>query len=110
LWDLWVVRIVAVDADLALQGTGTAVPITPSPAVGTGFPVAIGRSMATAAQPRAFCELHLVPVAGLQELQVLLVATVETVVVPVMAPVAHNDVLVLLRDDDVLLGVESQRG
>ncbi len=107
--DFGMVRVVAVHTDLAFDWPGCSVPIAASPAVGVGFPVAIGRSVATAAQRGALRQLDLAPVAGLQLFQVLLVVTVETVVVPVVSAVLHHDVLMLLRDNEILLCVESER-
>ena len=66
--------------------------------------------MATAAQRRAFRQLDLAPVAGLQQFQVLLVVAVKTVVVPVVRPVPHHDVLVFLGDDEIMLRVELKTG
>ena len=106
--DFGPVRIVAVHADLAFHWAGGPFPITAGAAVGPSLPVAIGRAVATAAKERALSQLNLPPVAGLQQFQVLLVMAVETVVVTVVRPVPHYDVLVFLRDDEIVLRVEPQ--
>src|ERR1039458_2265338 len=106
--DFGTVWVVAVHANLALDRAGGPVPIPAGPAVGSGFPVAIGRPVATAAKERALRQLNLPPVAGLQQFQVLLVVAVETVVVPVVRPVPHHNVRVFLRDDEIVLRVEPQ--
>ena len=106
--DPGMVRVVAVHADLTLDGAGGPIPIAAGPAVGASFPIAVGRSVAAPAQWSAFRKLDLAPVARLELFQVLLVVAVETVVVPVVRPVAHHNVLVLLRDDEVVLRVKPQ--
>ena len=106
--DFGTVRIVAVHADLAFDWAEASVPIATCPAMGSGFPVAIGRPVATAAKERAFRQLNLTPVTGLQQFQVLLVVAVETVVVPVVRPVPHHDVLMFLWNDDIVLRVKPQ--
>ena len=106
--DFGMVRIMAVHADLAFNGAGGPFPVASGPAVSPGFPVAIGRPVATAAERRAFRQFDLAPVAGLQQFQILLVVTVKAVVVPVMRPVPHHDVLMFLRNDDILLRIKPQ--
>ena len=98
----------AVHADLALDRAGGPVPITAGPAVSSGFPIAIGRPVATAAKQRALNQLNLAPIAGLQQFQVLLVVAVKAVVVSVMRAVPHHDVLMFLRNDDILLCIKPQ--
>jgi hypothetical protein len=61
--------------------------------------------VATAAEWRAFEQFQLVPVARLQQLEVGLVVTVETIVVPVVRAMGHHQIVVLLREDDPLLCV-----
>ena len=107
-WNLGPVRIMAIHADLAFHWAGGSVPIASGSAVGSSFPIAIGRPMATATKRRAINQFNLPPVAGLQQFQVLLVVAVEAVVVTVMRSVPHYDVLVFLRDDEIVLRVEPQ--
>ena len=106
MWDLGAVGIVAVHANLAFDGVRAAVPVAAGPAMGAGLPVAIRRPVATAAQERTLGKLDLPPVASLQQLQVLLVMAVEAVVVPVVRAMFHHNILMLLRDNDVVLRVE----
>ena len=106
--DFGMVRVVAVHADLPSNWAGGPVPVTAGAAVGASFPVPISRSVATAAKRRAFRQLDMPPVASLQQLQVLVVVAVETVVIPVVRPMAHHNVFMFLRDNDILLRIEPQ--
>ena len=96
----------AVHANLAFHRAGSPVPVATSAAMGSSFPVAIGRPVATAAERGAFRQFDLTPIAGLQQFQVLLVVAVEAVVVAVMRPVPHHNILMLFRDDEVVLRIE----
>src|SRR5689334_14093704 len=73
------------------------------------FPIAKGGAVTTATELRALCKLQLPPVARLQQFQVRLVMTIVTIVVPLMAPVMHHDLLVLLRKDNLVILVIRQR-
>ena len=72
-------------------------------------PVAISRPVATAAQLAAVGEGQFPPVPGLEQGQIGLVVTVETIVVAAMLAVPHHDVGVLRGNNDVLVGVKPQR-
>ncbi len=90
---------------LRSMGPLAAVPIAAGAAVGAGFPVAIGRAVATAAQELAVREVSLRVVRSrvCSRVEVGFVVAVETVVVSVVAAVAHHDVRMFLRDDQFLL-------
>ena len=73
------------------------------------FPVAKGGPVTTAAELTALRKLQLTSVARLQQLQVRLIMTIVTIVVPLMPPVMHHDFLVLLRKDNLVILVIRQR-
>ena len=77
--------------------------------MGSPFPIAISRAMTTPAESGAFGKLELASVTGLQQLQVGFVMAIETQVVAVMSAVAHHDIRVLFRDQEIVLVVEAQR-
>ena len=75
-----------------------------------GFPVAIRRAMATAAERSAVREFQFAFVLRLEEFEVGFVVAIEAVVVSFVAAVMHHDVGMLLGNDEILIGVEAQRG
>ena len=101
--------IVAIHANFAVDGAHFAVPIAARPAMHARFPIAIGRTVATAAQKLAVREGHLMAVAGLQQCEVVLIVAIETVVVPPMAAVSHHNIGMFLRHDQVLVRIKPQR-
>jgi len=62
--------------------------------------------MATAAEGRTFLNFQMPPISRLQQLEVGLVVAIKAVIVAMMSPVGHNDVLVLFWDDHVALVIE----
>jgi hypothetical protein len=64
--------------------------------------------MTTAAQLRAFRKLQLTAIAGLKHLQIGFIVTIEAQVVAVVAPMTHDNIGVLLRDEQIVLGIEAQ--
>jgi hypothetical protein len=83
-------------------------PIAAGAAMGAGFPIAIGWTMTTAAQPRALGELQLAAITGLEHLEIVFVMAIETEVIAVMAAVPHDNVGVFLRDYDIVVFVKAQ--
>ena len=76
--------------------------------MGAGFPIAIGRTMTTAAKRGAFGEFQLPAIARLKELQICFVVAIVAKVVAIVGSVAHYDVGVFLGNDQVVLVIESQ--
>src|SRR5690348_13074495 len=104
-WNLRAVRVVAIDANLAREALRLRIPVAAGSSVRSSLPVAISRAVATAAEARAVLELYLMAVACLQQLQVLLIVTVEADVIAIVAAVLHHDVLMFLGDEDVVIGI-----
>src|SRR5512142_2300370 len=81
-------RIVTVHAQLPGDRPLLAIPVAADAAVRADLPVFIRRAVAAAAELRAVLELQGAPVAGLQQLEIVFVVAVETVVVPAVLAVA----------------------
>src|SRR5215471_17575529 len=86
------VWIVARNAILPCDRSCITLPITADPAMRARFPIAVRRPMTTATQPRAFGKFQLMPIAGLEHLQIVFVMTIETEIVPVVTAVPHHNV------------------
>ena len=99
-------RIVAGRAALAIHLPHRPVPITAGAAMRARFPVAISRAVATAAQIVSVLNLYGAPIAGLEHFEIVLIMTIETVVVPVVSPVRHDDVAVFVGQNDFVIGIE----
>src|SRR5215472_14503304 len=98
---LWMMRIMAGSAGFEGHFSKAGVPVTARASVNSGFPVAKGWPMATAAQRRAVRYFQLAPVASLQGVELRFVVTVEAVVVSTMGAVPHHDIFVFGRDDEL---------
>ena len=103
--EFWMMRIVASGAGLESQFAHLRIPNASSAAMHTGFPVTQRGTVTTAAQFRALGDLYLPAIARLQRIQLGLIMTVETIIVPTMSAVAHHNVLVFLWDDDIAIGI-----
>ena len=103
--DFWAVGVVAIDANLAREPWRLRIPLSARSPMGPGLPIAVSRAVATTAQARAVFQLHFVTIARLEQRQVLLIVTIEADIIAVVTSVLHHDILVLLGDDDVLIGV-----
>lgn len=101
-------RIVARGADLAFNGTQLAFPEPAGSAVDPGFPVAVSRSVTAAAEGGAFGNLQVPAIAGLEQLKVAFVMTIEAVVIAMVPAMGHHDVIMLLGDNHISFGVELQ--
>ena len=102
-------RVVAGGANFTIHSAQFALPIAARSAMNARVPIAVSGAVTTAAQRRTIHQLHLVSVTSLEEFEIRFVVAVETVVVPLVASMAHLDVTVLLREDDVALRIEFQR-
>ena len=102
-------RIVAIDANLALGRPATAIPVPTRATMGAGFPIAEGWAVTTAAEQRAFLQPKLMFVACLQLHEVLLVVAIEAVVVAIVPAMGHYHIRMFLGDDEVLISVEAKR-
>src|SRR5260370_11352200 len=100
--------IMAGGANLSLDGSRVAFPVTTRPAMHTGFPIAIRRPMTTSAQRRTFHDLQVTTIPGLEQLKVRLIMTIKTVVVSIMAAMAHDNVVVFLGQNHVGFRIELQ--
>ena len=103
------VRVMAGYAILPGDRTGIPLPVAAGPAMRAGFPVAVCRTMAATAERSAFHKLQLAAIARLKLLQVVLIVAIETQVVPVVTPVPHHHVRMLLRDQEVVFLIKPQR-
>src|SRR5689334_21444994 len=97
-WSVWVMTG---SAHFSVDRTKSAPPIAARTPMDTRFPVAIGWTMTTAAQGRTIHQLHLMPVARLQKIEIRFIVAIETVVISLVTTVPHLDVVVLLRQDYV---------
>ena len=98
-------RIVAAGAAQAGGFAFAEVPIAAGAAVRAVLPVEVGRAVAGAAEGRDIVELQLPAVAHLKRDEILLIVAVVAEVVAVVGAVAHDDIGVLLGDDDLPFGV-----
>lgn len=102
-------RIVAGDTILTLEGAWSPAPISARPPVRSSFPIAVCRSVATAAEQGTVGKSQFASVTRLEEIQIHLVMAVVTVVVPVVVAVCHHQFLVLLGKDYFLIGIQMER-
>src|SRR5262249_19312973 len=84
-------------------------PISANPSMSARLPIAVGGAMTTAAKPRAFRELQLVPIAGLEHLQIVFVMAIETKIVSVVTSMPHHNVRMFLGNNQIVLVIEAQR-
>lgn len=98
--------IVTGDAILFGHRAKSAVPITADASMDTNLPVAVGRSVAIGAEERALFNLKNTSITREQSLHVRLVVAIETGVVPVVAAMAHCQVLMLFWEDEQPIGIE----
>lgn len=108
-WKGWCVRIVAGNARLTVERPEVAAPIATGAPVCARFPITVRRAVAASAERRAVGQFQLASVAGLKDFEISLVVAVEAEIVAIMAPVPHDDVLVLVRNNEDMIGVKTQR-
>ena len=101
-------RIMARGAHLAVNRTEGPLPIAAGSTVNSGFPVPVSRAVATAAQSGALDDLQMAPIASLEQLKVGFIVTIKTIVVAMVPPVRHHDVIVFLGDHHIAFGVKLQ--
>ena len=77
--------------------------------MGSRFPIAISRAMATPAQRRAFREFQLPAITRLEKLQIGFVMAVVAKVVAIVTPVTHDNIRMFLGNDQIVFVIESQR-
>ena len=104
----WRMRIVTGGAHLAFNRAQFPFPVTAGTPMHASFPVSVGWTMTTATQGRAFHDFQMPAVAGLEQFQVGLIMAVETIVVAIVPPMRHHNIVMLLWHDDVAFGVQFQ--
>ena len=105
-WKRRRVRVVTGGANLAVDRAQFALPVAAGPPVHACFPIPISRPMTTAAKRGTFYNLQVAAITGLERFEVVLIVAVEAIVVAVVPPVGHDDVLVLLWNNHVSLVVQ----
>ena len=106
--ELWFMLVVAGDAVLSLDGTKRLRPKTSRSTVNTRLPIAVGRTVTASAKRRAGHQLQFPPIPRLKQLQIRLIVTIETVVIPIVASVTHDDVLMFFGKDRVPIGTKME--
>src|SRR4051812_18328825 len=99
-------RIMTGSADLAGHCAEAGIPIAARATVHAGFPIAISRPMTTAAQGGAVCDFQFASVASLEGVEFVFVVAVKAIIVAPMAAVAHDNVFVLLRNNNLLVFIK----
>ena len=73
-----------------------------------GFPIAISRTMTTAAEGRAISDFQLTMITRLESDKIGLVVAIEAIVVATMRAVPHDDVLVFIWDEEFAVCIVTQ--
>src|ERR1043166_4331714 len=92
-WKRGGMRIMARRADLPIHRTEVAIPETAGPPMDTRFPIPVSRAMATAAEGRAVDNFQMPAVAGLKQLEIGFVVAIIAVVIAMMTPMSHHDIV-----------------
>ena len=97
--------IMARGAGLDRHRAEIGIPIKASPAMHAGLPITERGPMATSTKRWAVGDVQLAAVARLQGVKLGFVVAIETIVVSPMSSMAHDDVFMLSRDDDIPAGI-----
>ena len=87
------------------NGARAAVPEAARAAVNARLPIAVGRSMTTAAELAAFLPRKARAVAAPQLVQMFGIVTVEALVVPIVAAVPNDQIVVLFWKNHAAFGI-----
>ena len=85
-------------------------PVTATPAMDAGFPIAEGWSVAASAQSRAVSDAEFAAITRLKRVEFCFVMAVEADIVATVSAMAHHDILVFGGNDDDTIRVKLDRG
>src|SRR4051794_13264578 len=97
----WMMRIVTCRAGFAINRAHITLPVTTGAAMHTRVPITISGSVTTTAKSGAVRNLQLLPVPSLQSVEFVFVMAIKANVIAPVPAMAHHDVLVFIRNDDV---------
>ena len=103
-------RVMARGAWLKRHGAQIGIPIKAGPTMHTGLPITERGPVATATERWAVGNVQLAAVPCLQGVEFGFVVAVETVVVSTMRSVAHDNIFMLGRNDDIPAGIIAHSG
>src|SRR5262245_1355387 len=99
-------RMMTGDTILAREFSRLARPVSTDAPVNTDLPVAVCWSMAARAKERAFFNLQLATVLSAQHFEIRWIVAIIAVVVAILTAMAHDQIFVFFRKNDVPFVVE----